>query len=61
MPHAPDTIPPMAAPTASITDHVADPKALAAPSPCDETISGKIALRVGKKKPLMPSWRAVRT
>ena len=57
MPHAPDTIPPMAAPKASITDQVADPKALAAPSSFDETTSGKIAFRVGKKKPPIPSWR----
>jgi hypothetical protein len=59
MPHAPDTIPPSAAPSASMTDQVAELSALAAPNSCLDTISGRMALRVGKKNPLMPSWIAV--
>ncbi len=42
-----------------MTDQVAPLRALAAPSSSSVTMSGRIALRVGKKIPLMASWTAV--
>jgi hypothetical protein len=36
-------------------DQVAEPSALAAPNSWELTTSGKMALRAGKKKPLMPN------
>jgi len=39
-------------------DHVAELSALAAPNSLAETTSGKIALRAGKKKPLIPNCMA---
>ena len=41
MPQVPETIPPIAAPRASMTDQVVAPRAFAAPNPPGETISGK--------------------
>ena len=47
-PNCPAERPPSAAPKASMTDHVAELMALAAPSSRRLTMSGRIALRAGK-------------
>ena len=61
MPQMPETIPPRAAPKANITDQVAELSALAAPTSSGAAMSGRMALRAGKKKPLTPNWMAVST
>ena len=59
MPQVPATNPPSAAPNASITDQVVALTALAVPSSREETMSGRMALRAGKKNPPKASWMAV--
>ena len=52
VPNCPVTSPPMAAPSESITLQVAELSALAAPISDGVVISGRMALRAGKKMPL---------